>query len=123
LRFFADPDYNIGGHGISRKERFERNARGKDIMTHVDFLRYLRYFIYGPALRDGAIEAFQAKVASCGMVTSGDIIPLGDLAKRLMQTHGLQSGKAAEEFYKLALECGLQEGEARSIRYRVHRAR
>jgi hypothetical protein len=56
-------------------------------------------------------------------VTSGDIIPLGDCAKRLMRAHGLDSGKAAEEFYKLAFECGMEEYEAKMIRDKVKRAR
>src|SRR5260370_939608 len=41
LRFFDDPDYNIGGHGSSRKQIFERNARGHDILASVHFLKYL----------------------------------------------------------------------------------
>ena len=57
------------------------------------------------------------------MVTSGNIIPLGDSAKKLTRTHGLDKGHAAEEFYKLALECDLAEYEARSIRDRVKKAR
>lgn len=56
---------------------------------------------------------------ACGWVTSGDIIPLGDTAKKLARKYGLDSGHAAEEFYKLALEHGMQEYEARAIRDRV----
>ena len=41
------------------------------------------------------------------MVTSGDIIPLGDTAKRLTRDHHLDKHAAAEEFYKLALEHGM----------------
>ena len=55
------------------------------------------------------IDSFQREVKACGMVTSGDIIPLGDHAKKLMRLHHLDKGRAAEEFYKLALDCGLEE--------------
>jgi hypothetical protein len=123
LRFFADPEYNIGGHGSSRKQILERNANGKDILTSAHFLKYLRYFIYGPSLPDAVIESFGKAVKDCGMVTSGDIIPLGDTAKKLTRKYGLANNEAAEEFYKLALEYGLQEYEARSIRDRVKKSR
>ncbi len=123
LRFFADPDYNIGGHGSSRKQVLERNSHGQDILTNIHFLKYLHYFIYGPSLPPAVIEGFQEKVKACGMVTSGDIIPLGDYAKKQTRIHALDKSSAAEEFYKLALECGLQEYEARSIRDRVKKAR
>jgi hypothetical protein len=119
LRFFADPDYNITGHGSSREQMLERNSRGRDIFASVQFLPHLRYFIYGPSLPPAVIDDFQNKVKECGMVTSGDIIPLGVHARKQTRTYALDNGSAAEEFYKLALECGLAEHEARSIRDRV----
>jgi hypothetical protein len=121
LRFFTDPDYNIGGHGSSRKQLFERNSNGNDILTSVHFLKYLHYFIYGPSLSPTIIDGFQEKVKACGMVTSGDIIPLGEYAKKQVRTYTLKS--SAEDFYKLALECGLEEYEARSIRDSVKKVR
>jgi hypothetical protein len=116
LRFFTHPEYNVGGHGSSRKQILERNANGRDILSSVHFLGHLRYFIYGPSLPAAAIESFGKAVKECGMVTSGDIIPLGNTAKKLFRASGLDRSAAAEEFYKLALEHGLQESEARSIR-------
>lgn len=123
LRFFADPEYNIGGHGSSRKQVLEQNSHGHDILTSVHFLKHLRYFIYGPSLPPEVIEGFQEEVKACGMVTSGDIIPLGDRARKEARAAALDYGRAAEEFYKLALECGLEEYEARSIRDRVKKAK
>jgi hypothetical protein len=117
LKWFTDPVHNIGGHGSSRQQVFESNGtRGQDILRHPHFLKYLRYFIYGPNLPAAVVEAFEKKVADCDPVTSGDILPLGNLAKQQAHSHGLDPGRAAEEFYKLALECGLDAGEARSIR-------
>jgi|SRR5581483_558758 len=123
IRFFKDPDYNIGGHGSSRQQIMERNLNGKDFLASVHFLKYLQYFIFGPSLPAPLIDRFGEVVKNCGNVTSGDIIPLGDEAKKLVRKHGLESNNAAEEFYKLALECGLQEYEARSIRDRVKKAK
>jgi hypothetical protein len=101
----------------------ERNSHGRDILTSVHFLTYLRYFIYGPSLPPAVIEGFQEEVKACGMVTSGDIIPLGNRARKEARGAALDNGSAAEEFYKLALECGLEEYEARSIRDRVKKAK
>jgi hypothetical protein len=122
-RFFTDPAYNVGGRGSSRLQVFEKNGtRGDAIFRHPHFLKYLRYFLYGPDLPEPVIHAFQQKVLDCGPVTSGDIVPLGDYAKQLTRSRGLDKGKA-DEFYKLALDCGLDEGEARSIRDAVKKAR
>jgi hypothetical protein len=123
ILFFNDPDYNIGGHGSSRKQILERNLHGKDFLTSVHFLKYLQYFLFGPSLPVPVIDRFGEIVKNCGNVTSGDIIPLGDEAKKLVRKHNLERSDAAEEFYKLALEHGLQEYEARSIRDRVKKAK
>jgi hypothetical protein len=124
IRFFTDPAYNVGGRGSSRRQVFEKNGtKGDAIFSHPHFLKYLRYFLYGPDLPEAVINDFQQKVFDCGSVTSGDIVPLGDYARQLTRSRGLDKGKAAEEFYKLALDCGLDEGEARSIRDAVKKAR
>jgi hypothetical protein len=123
LRYFNDPEYNVGGHGSSRKQILERNSNGRDILANVHFLKYLHYFVYGSSLPPAIIESFQKEVKACGMVTSGDIIPLGNHAKKLMRSYQLDRGPTAEEFYKLALDSGLREYQARSIRDSVMKAR
>jgi len=124
LKYFADADYNVGGHGSSRLEIFEKNGTSGDaIFTHPIFLKCLRYFLYGPDLPGAVVDAFQKKVDDCGMVTSGDVIPLGNYAKQLTRSHGLDTIDAPDEFYKLALDCGLDEGVARSVRNAVMKVR
>ncbi|HZQ25197.1 MAG TPA: hypothetical protein VFA89_20590 [Terriglobales bacterium] len=123
-RYFSDPDFNIGGRGRSRAQRFEKNGtRGDAIFRHVHFLKYLRYFLYGPDLPDQVIAAFRKKVADIGFVTSSDIIPLGEFARQLTRANKLDTGDAGEEFFKLALDCGLELHEARTIRDSVKQAR
>jgi hypothetical protein len=123
-KFFTDPVFNIGGRGRSRFQIFEKNGtRGDAIFRHPHFLKYLHYFLYGPDLPAKVVEAFQGKVAACGWVTSGDIIPLGKFARQLTRAHGLDAGNAAEEFYKLALDCGLDASDAHSMRDAVKKAR
>jgi len=115
----------IGGRGRSRREVFEGNGtRGPAIFQHPNFVEYLRYFVYGPDLPKPAIEAFQQNLIDCGKPFSlGRGISVGEFARRLTRSHGLQARDAAEEFYKLALECGLDAGDARSVRDAVKKLR
>lgn len=122
IQWFTDREHNIGGHNSSRQEDFERNANGTDIRLRVHFLPYLRYFIFGPQLPNAVIVRFGEAARKCGMVTSGDIRPLGDLAKRMTREFNLDRDCAAEEFYKLVLEQGMASCEARSIRDRIKRS-
>jgi hypothetical protein len=116
-KFFTDPAFNIGGHGRSRLQVFEKNGtKGDAIFRHPHFLKYLHYFIYGPDLPTAVLDAFQRKVDACGFITSGDIVPLGDFARQQVRSHGLKPASAADEFFKLALDCGLDISDARSIR-------
>jgi hypothetical protein len=124
-RFFEDPAYFIGGRGLSHLQVFQKNGtRGPAIFRHGNFVKYLRYFVYGPDLPKRVIEAFQRKVIDCGEpFTSGDSITVGDFARQLTRSHGLKAANAAEEFYKLALDCGLDAGDARSVRDTVRKVR
>jgi len=124
-KFFTDPSYNIGGHGLSRLQVFEKNGtRGDDIFRHGNFVKYLRYFVFGPDLTAPVIQAFQEKVRDCGEpFTSGDVITVAEFARQLTRSHRLDSRQAADEFYKLALDCGLDADCARSIRESVQRVR
>lgn len=124
VRWFVDSDYNIGGRGKSRKQVFERNGtRGESIFRHPHFLKYLRYFIYGPDLPASVIQDFEGKVVSCGRVSPSDVIPLANYARQQARAFGLDPSVAAEEFFKLALECGLDASDAGSIRSTVKRLR
>lgn len=123
-RYFVDPEFNIGGRGKSKKEVFERNGRtGSDIYTHVHFLKFLKYFIFGPNLPKSIIISFCSKVEDCVDVTSGDVVPLGAFARQLTRSSGLDFSNASEEFYKLALDCGMSQSHARSIRNAVRQGR
>jgi hypothetical protein len=123
-RYFTDPACRINGHGKSWEEGFESNGvRGAAIWQHAHFLKYLRYFVHGPDLPATAIAAFRRKVEQCGQITSGDIDPLCRTARELARTHTLKGDAAAEEFFKLALESGLDPSWARMIRDRVRSVR
>jgi hypothetical protein len=104
---------------------FQKNGTdGADIVRHGHFVEYLRYFLYGPELPDSVIEAFQHKVIACGKpFTGSDSLEVADHARALTRSHGLEPHGAAEEFYKLALDCSLGAEDARTVRDRVKKVR
>jgi hypothetical protein len=122
LRYFTEPALNVGGRGKSRQQGFERNGvRGKAILEHPNFLRYLRYFLFGPDLPADTINRFrQVLIDDAG--TSGMILDALCRCAR-SETRRLAGGyDIAEEFFKLALECGVDEWIARSVRTAAMRA-
>jgi hypothetical protein len=116
-RYFTDPEFNIGGHGSSRKDQFMRKVRDREAMIrHGHFLKYLHYFIYGPSLPVPVVQSFSQAMEECDSITSGDIAPLAATARQLVQAHRLDVKVAAEEFYKLCLDLDMGVGNAASIR-------
>jgi hypothetical protein len=124
-KFFTDPACFVGGRGQSHLQVFERNGtRGDDVFRHPHFVKYLRYFLYGPDLPKDVIALFQKKVADCGSpFTSSDALTVADFARDLTRAHGLEPHGTAEEFFKLALDSGLAPGDARTVRDTVKRVR
>jgi len=122
--YFSNPDFNVRGRSRSRAEIFESHGtRGEAIFRHPNFLKYLHYFLYGPDLPTHVLQAFRQRIADIGFVTSSDISPLGAFARQLTRTNRLDASDPAEEFFKLALECGLELHEAKSIRNSVKAVR
>ena len=121
LRYFTDPELNIGGHKKSRRDAFEvRGIKGDAIFQHPNFLRYLKYFITGPDLPTETVDRFWTIViddrGTSGMVRDQLRQFARHEARRLPPE---QRRKAVEEFFKLALECELDVDLARSIRNAV----
>jgi len=125
IRFFWDPEFFIGGHGRSRLQMLQENGvRGDDIFRDPNFAKYLRYFLYGPDLPRSVTDAFQQKVIDCGSpFTGSDALEVAQFARQLSRSHSLLSGEAAEEFYKLALDCGMGFYDARKVRDAVKKTR
>jgi len=116
IRFFTDAEFNIGSKK-SRKEVFESNGTvGSDILSHGHFLPYLHYFIFGPNLPGEVIASFCELAYSSGYVSGSDVEALRKEAKTSTRLYKLEPKVAAEEFFKLALESGIDVNYARSIR-------
>ncbi len=108
--YFTDPAMNIGGHGKSRKDIFERNGtQGMAILRHHNFMTYLRYFINGPDLPKPTILGF-CQVIEEDAGTSGMVLDqLKSYVKKEVRNRGMEPSRAAEEFFKLAHEVGRPE--------------
>jgi hypothetical protein len=124
LSYFTDPAMNIRGHGKSRKEVFEQNGTvGNQILEHPNFLKYLHYFIFGPDLPNGTIARFK-KVIEDDAGTEGMVLDqIKTVVRAETRNLRMERGDAAEEFFKLALECGLEIETARVARHAALTAR
>jgi hypothetical protein len=115
-KYFDDSGYRRGRLKGSRRQLFERNGtEGEDIYRHANFLKHLRYFVFGANLPQAAIDEFSAKAFACGQVSGSDALMLGKLARDLTRRHSLAPHEAHDEFYKLALDCGIYPGHAARI--------
>jgi hypothetical protein len=105
IRDFTEPF--PGGHGKSRKEIFEGNSRqGNAIVEDPNFVKYLRYFMDGPALPASTIEGFR-KILTEDLGTSGMVMDqLCKFVRSETRRLGLDRGTAREEFWRLAQEVG-----------------
>jgi hypothetical protein len=124
LKYFDDPAYRTGRTKGSYRQLFERNKTvGDDIFRHPNFLRHLRYFLFGADLPDDVIEAFSGKALAYGHVGPSDALELGTLGKDLTRKNNLAvrvgAHEVAEDFYRLALDCRIYQGHALAIRNRV----
>jgi hypothetical protein len=124
LNYWNDPRYHHGRIKASRRGLFERNGcKGSDIYTHPNFIRHLRYFLFGAELPDEVIMAFEEKVGNPQWVSSSDIVPIGKFARDLTRQYRLDNADAPEEFFKLCLDMGLSLTTAESVMRSVKQMR
>jgi len=113
IRYLTDPNFNVGGHGKSRKDIFENHGtKGNAILSHGNFLPYLKYFLFGPDLPTATVSNFTKMVER-----DEDQEELLKFVRS--ETRSLPKEKrrlAAEEFFKLAVEVGLDTYDATRVR-------
>lgn len=74
LRYFTDPDLNIGRTKKSKKEAFESNlTQGENVYDHQGFIKYLYYFIFGSKIPD-SIQTRFLEIIEDEILTSGELI-------------------------------------------------
>jgi len=92
------------------------------ILRHPHFLRYLKYFIYGPDLPEPTIRRFY-QIVENDMFTSAEVLDhLTAFVRKEVKEKGFDPKPAAEEFFKVAHEAGAGDF-AESIRTAAMRVR
>lgn len=117
-RYFTDRELNVGV-GKSREDLFEENGlSGSAILEHPTFMPFLRYWIYGPDLPSDVISWFFVAVAQ-----HADVRSLARSIRRIVREREMHREQAGEEFFKLALEAGLDIESAWYLRTAVRTVR
>lgn len=123
ILYFTNASYNLHTKK-SRREIFEGNGtKGDDIYRHPLFLPFLDYFILGPNLPKGIIDRFCQIVASEPYISGSDLQEIKQFVRNATREYALVPREACEEFYKLALECGLGVDYSRFVRETVRSMR
>ncbi|QIG92150.1 hypothetical protein [Bradyrhizobium sp. 6(2017)] len=123
IRYFTDPDYKQGRIKGSRKELFERNGNdGAEIYEHPNFKQYLRYFLFGPELPDRAIVEFEEEIGDPKWVSGSDAIALAKKAVKIARAYQIQKHEAADNFFKLALDMGINFSQADQMQGIIRRS-
>lgn len=114
VRYLTDPTLNIGVR-MSRLDVFRRNGcrTSESIFEHPHFLRHLRYLVEGPQLPPHVIEEF-ATIVEEDPMTCDLLDRLREASRRAVRQWNLR--EHADDFFMLALELGVDEGIARSVR-------
>ncbi|MDD5368539.1 MAG: hypothetical protein PHQ40_05605 [Anaerolineaceae bacterium] len=123
-KWFVDPELIIGSKR-SRMQWLQKNSgkAGLGIIEIPAFAHYLGYFIAGPNLPTDVIYQFWKRVVSEEYVSGSDLSDLRAIARDSVRLKGLDLRDAGEEFYKLSIECGLNNDYARFIRDAVRAIR
>ena len=116
VRFFIDPKFNIGAKK-SRLQVFESDGiTDHAVFSNPRFLEYLHYFIYGPKLPEQIINEFSNIAYPYEYISGGEIKDIRELVVSLVCEYKLNPPDIACEFFKLALECGMNVYFAQSIK-------
>jgi len=116
-RYLTDAALNAGGRGKSRIQGFSAHGlEHSQIFRHGNFLKYLRYFIYGPDLPSATVEGF-TKIIDDDAGTSGEMLDQRCRFTRAeVRRLPTERYKLPEEFFKLALEKDVDLHVARCVR-------
>ncbi|MBP2434094.1 hypothetical protein [Bradyrhizobium elkanii] len=108
ISWFIDPAYHRKGAKHSRQGMFERNGIvGRNIFYHPSFLEHLHYFIYGANLPTAVIDRFSFFVSQNQPVSRRNVRDVANFADDLASKFRIDFYEAADEFFKLALDCGV----------------
>lgn len=117
LDTWRDAELQPGRTRGSFRDLFVRNGNvGSEIYTHPHFLRHLRYFLFGAELPDAVIEEFEEAVGNPKWFGGSDILDLSKKTRAIVRKYRLKDYWHAEEFMRLAIDVGLSNSHALSVR-------
>ena len=93
------------------------------MMRSASFLKYVRYFVCGADLPAPIRTEFGEKAKRFGQVGPSDALELGNFARTATRRYGLAPHDVYDEFFKLALDCGIWVSHAKVIAERVRKLR
>jgi hypothetical protein len=124
IEYFINPEFRTGRVKGSYRDIFYRNGNSdEEIVRHPHFLEFMKYFLCGPSLPASTMAEFRKSANRYGHIGPSDALELGNCARQEARNIGLSGQEAAEEFYKLALDCGIWVSHAQVIRDRVRKLR
>jgi hypothetical protein len=124
LKYFSDTKFSARGRQGSHYDQFKTSNRtDEEVYSHPNFLSFLRYFVLGADLPPTIVEEFSAKAFRYGHVGPSDALELGQLARQQVRKFGLAPHDVDEEYYRLALDCGIYQGHAERVRDVVRKTR
>jgi len=122
LDWMMDPELNVG-LGRSRFDVFRNNGTsGENIFEHGNFLKYLKYWIYGPDLPEAAIASIRDAL-DCIDTEGGRRDRARMAARAAARSYRLDPKRAGDEFFKLILEMGGDADLGRSVREAARQVR
>ncbi len=116
IRYYTLADRYPGGQGRSREAWYEANGSPIDgAHLEASFLPRLEYYLYGPNLPADIVAAFRQAALSDGRLSSWEIERLKPGVMQVVRALPQEIALSAEEFLKLAFECGAQPTAATAL--------
>ncbi|MCY3626736.1 MAG: hypothetical protein OXG88_03740 [Gammaproteobacteria bacterium] len=129
--FWNSPDYQFDSRSKrSRREVFEGNHKADyHLYEHPHFLKYLRYFLFGPRVPVDLVNEFEDDCSERGLrfdsLTSGDIFPLREVSRQIVRkavkNYGCLKNNITEELFKIYLELGIEASTAMFVYKQVNK--
>lgn len=121
LRYFDDPKHNLSNPKRSRLDNFmEKLSSVDEIMKQPTFLKYLKYFIYGPDLPTRVVSEL-VKIKEEVFYDDEFFNNAKPLVSFFCRNSPISKSSLAEEFYKLSLELEIESGFGEQLRNYVMR--
>lgn len=116
IRYYTAADRYPSGRGRSREAWAEANGTPAGA-AHLEasFLPRLEYYVCGPDLPADTIAAFRQAALSDGRLSGWEVERLKPSAMQVARALPRDIALSAEEFLKLAFECGAQPVAATSL--------